>query len=108
MVEWFTMPPCHGVRCGFESRWSRQKIRVSYNGIIQAFGSCDLGSTPNTLTNILRYGVMEAHVVLVHTVQVRALVSQQLTRNDPQREVTCFGCRVIAGSSPVYATKKWM
>lgn len=81
------------------------KIRVSYNGIIQAFGSCDLGSTPNTLTNILRYGVMEAHVVLVHTVQVRALVSQQLTRNDPQREVTCFGCRVIAGSSPVYATK---
>ena len=64
-----------------------------------------MGSTPNTLTNILRYGVMVAHVVLVHTVQVRALVSQQLTRNDPQREVTCFGCRVIAGSSPVYATK---
>ena len=56
---------------------------------------------------------MEAHVVLVHTVQVRTLVSQQLTRNDPQREVTCFGCRVIAGSSPVYATKngcevKWL
>ena len=29
----------------------------------------------------------------------------KITRNDPQREVTCFGCRVIAGSSPVYATK---
>jgi hypothetical protein len=21
MVEWFTMPPCHGVRYGFESRY---------------------------------------------------------------------------------------
>lgn len=57
---------------------------------------------------------MVAHVLLAHTVQVRALVSQQNNaRNDPQREVTCFGCRVIAGSSPVYATKngcevKWL
>lgn len=24
MVEWFTMPPCHGVWCRFESGWDRQ------------------------------------------------------------------------------------
>ena len=28
MVEWFTMPACHAVWYGFESRWDRNRLRI--------------------------------------------------------------------------------
>lgn len=79
MVEWFTMPPCHGVRCGFESRWSRKYIVLQCSGL--------------------------THLTLTQVAQVRILVAQQQYGVEVLL-VTCLTVtQAIAGSMPVYSAQ---
>ena len=76
--------------------------------IIQGVGPCDLGSNPNTLTKDT--GVSYNGIITLcfdrSNIGSIPITPTKITRNDPQREVTRLGRGVIAGSSPVYATKK--
>ncbi|VDM10416.1 unnamed protein product [Wuchereria bancrofti] len=77
MVERFTMPPCHGVRYGFESRYLGNML-MWRNGSSHAHNLRIVGSTPTVATKI--YGAMvkrqsqNSHKVLF---QVRVLVALQ-------------------------------